>query len=60
MDCERFLHLLDFYPKTAKALQEYAIEQVQHLSEVRKLQEHLHPGNFVEKKERNKIQLYFE
>ena len=44
---EQFLEACSLYPKSAKLLQDLAIEQVEFLSEVRNKRDHLHPGNDV-------------
>ena len=44
---DHLLELCDTFPKTAAVLQEYAIQQIMHLDQVRRKKKHLHPGNFT-------------
>lgn len=41
------LELCELFPKTAMALQQYCIEQIEHLSKTRALKQHLHTHNTV-------------
>lgn len=47
MDKDDFEELLVLFPKSAEALQKYAIAQVEHLNKIRQLKQHLHSGNYV-------------
>ena len=53
------LKLCDLFPKTAAVLQNYAIQQLRHLDEVRRRKEHLHPSNYVNQSYRKK-EMFFD
>ena len=48
VSAEYLLELCDIFPKTALILQEYCIQQVEHLRETRMRKEHLHTHNLVD------------
>lgn len=56
---EEFLDLCDLFPRTAALLQQYCVEQVEHLSMTRQMKRHLHAGNAAKHYYR-KNQLFME
>lgn len=48
LDKKKFNELIALFPDSARLMQDYAVEQIEHLSAVRQLKEHFHPANFSE------------